>query len=105
MSDNETDEPLPADAKPDIEEWAGDLTYREAHLFTEGAFDGFRQVSPRYGKKVQGKVAADSWYYKGGFVIGWIIKALLLGAGASGLSGVSPAEFVELVRPFIETAG
>lgn len=75
----------------DVAEWAADLTYREAHLFVEGFFDGFRHVDPRYGKAVQGAVTGDSWYYKGGFVIGWTLKALLLIAGGATLPAIANA--------------
>lgn len=85
-----SEKPLKADDSVDLQDWYEDLTYREAHLFVEGFFDGFRQIDPRYGKKVQGRVVGDSWYYKGGFVIGWIVKTGLLAAGGAAASGSIP---------------
>lgn len=80
---NET--PLESNDTVDVDDWAKDLTYREIHLATEGLFDGFRQVRPRFRKRVQGTVVGDSWYYKGAFVLGYLLKAILLiGAGAYG---------------------
>jgi hypothetical protein len=70
----------------DVREWYDDLTYREAHLAMEGGFDGFLHQDPRFSKSVQGRVVGDSWYYKGGYVLGWVVKALLLLALA--LAGV-----------------
>ena len=70
--------PLDKSDTPDFEEWAQDLTYREVHLFVEGAFDGFRRVDPRFRKNLQGKVVGDSWYYKGGYILAYITKVLLV---------------------------
>lgn len=84
-----TDEPLGADDSVDINEWARDLTYREVHLTVEGVFDGFRQVRPRFRKRVQGTVVGDSWYYKGGFVFGYVLKAVLAIAAAAVGVGVA----------------
>ena len=96
------DSSLPADAPADINDWVADLTYREAHLFTEGAFDGFRHIDPRYGKLVQGKVAADSWYYKGGFIAGWTLKSLLILGGADASTGFRGSQAVfELASMFL----
>ena len=72
------DDPLSADDTVDVSAWKTDLTYREVHLAVEGLFDGFRQVRPRFRKRVQGTVVGDSWYYKGAFVAGYSLKALLL---------------------------
>lgn len=79
----EETEPLDADDTVAVDDWARDLTYREIHLAVEGAFDGFRQVKPRFGKKVQGTVTGDSWYYKGAFVGGYVLKYLVLIAAAA----------------------
>lgn len=81
--DTTTDDPLDSSDAIDVDDWAADLTYREAHLLTEGAFDGFRHIDPRFGKRVQGAVAGDSWYYKGGYIGGWALKAVLIGGGVA----------------------
>jgi hypothetical protein len=73
------DGPLDADDGVDVADWASDLTYREVHLFTEGAYRGLLRLDPRPGKKLQGRVLADSWYYKGGYVLGYLSKAVILG--------------------------
>lgn len=62
----------------DIVDFYEDLTYYEVHIAVEGLFDGFRQVRPRFGKKVQGKVVADSWYYKFLYVFGYLLKYVIL---------------------------
>jgi hypothetical protein len=67
---------------PDVTEWAADLTYREVHLFVEGVFDGFRRVDPRFRKNLHGKVVGDSWYYKGGYVLAYALKVVLLAIAA-----------------------
>jgi len=83
-----TDKPLQPDDGVSINDWAADLTYKEVHLFTEGVFRGLRQLDPRPGKKLQGRVLADSWYYKGGYVLGYLLKAVILGAAGLGFGGV-----------------
>jgi len=79
---------IDADDAVDVEEWAKDLTYREVHLFTEGFWAGFtkRPFPIDRNKKLQGKVVADSWYAKGGFVIGRLLWVLLIGGGLSQLA-------------------
>jgi hypothetical protein len=75
-----------------LDDWAADLSYREVHLFTEGFFRGFTR-RPFGDVKLQGRVVADSWYAKGGYVIGRILQALLVLAGVGGaatFSGVLP---------------
>lgn len=73
----------------DLQQWAADLTYREVHLFTEGFYRGLMRLDPRPGKKLQGTVLADSWYYKGGYVLGYVAKAGLLGLSGVGLQEVA----------------
>lgn len=76
------DDALEADDQVDAADWVADLTYREIHLSVEGLFDGFRQVRPRFRKRVQGTVVGDSWYYKGAFVAGYVLKFVLAVAAA-----------------------
>ena len=88
-----SDEPLDAGDGVGFDEWAADLTYREAHLFTEGFFRGFTRRPFGREVRLQGKVIADSWYAKGGYVIGRVIQALLALAGVGGAAlaaGVTP---------------
>jgi hypothetical protein len=86
MSDKE---PLSADDNVNVTDWAQDLTYREVHLFTEGVFRGLTRLDPRPGKELQGKVLADSWYYKGGFVIGYLISlVVVVAAGITGMEAL-----------------
>lgn len=89
MTMTEDQPPLEADDGVDVDEWARDLTYREIHLSVEGVFDGFRQVRPRFRKRVQGTVVGDSWYYKSGFVVGYTLKALLAITAAAVGTGVA----------------
>ena len=81
-------EPLDADDGVDVADWARDLTYREVHLFTEGVYRGLVRLDPRPGKKLQGRVLADSWYYKGGYVLGYLLKAGLMGLAGVGAGGL-----------------
>jgi hypothetical protein len=86
MSDS-PDQPLEKDDPVRVDDWARDLTYKEVHLFTEGFYRGLLRLDPRPGKKLQGTVLADSWYYKGGYVLGYLLKAVILFAAGTGLQG------------------
>jgi len=86
----ESKQPLDKDDTVEIEDWWLDLTYKEVHLFTEGVYRGLLRLDPRPGKKLQGTILADSWYYKGGFVIGYILKALLVGLSGVGITDLLP---------------
>lgn len=81
-----TPQSLDADDAVDVEEWFEDLTYKEVHLFVEGLYRGISNLSLSQ-KKLQGKVVGDSWYAKGGWIVGKLIHALLLG-GAAEIGGV-----------------
>lgn len=69
-------------------EWVNDLTYKEVHLFTEGFYTGLRNLDPRWKRRLQGTVLADSWYAKGGYAIGYLLKVVLVVLAGQGLSGV-----------------
>jgi hypothetical protein len=77
-------EPLEGSDTVHLVEWARDLTYDEVHLFIEGLYRGLVRLDPRPEKKLGGTVLADSWYYKGGFVLGYLLKAAVVGSAGVG---------------------
>lgn len=87
------DDPLPKDAGVDIEAFVSDLTYHEVHLFVEGFFRGYTGKPFGHKVKVQGTVVADSWYAKGGYVLGQFAqlgKWFLILVGVYVLGGAPP---------------
>jgi len=65
--------PLGANDTVNPLDWYKDLTYKEVHLLVEGLFRGIMDL-PFKRVKLQGSVLSDSWYAKGGFIIGWSVK-------------------------------
>lgn len=88
-----TNKGLSPDDSIDLGEWYDDLTYKEVHLFVEGFYRGFVGLDPRWGKKLQGRVIGDSWYAKGGFVLGKMGQLLLAGGGFEVATGIPVLPF------------
>jgi hypothetical protein len=72
------DDPLDKDDSVDVGDWYEDLTYKEVHLFVEGFYRGVRNLDPRFSRKLQGTVLGDSWYAKGGYVLGTLLHVVLV---------------------------
>lgn len=66
-----------------IGSWLKDFTYNEAHLFILGFYSGFTAVRPRprqepndaYKRRLNWK--HNAWYWKGAYVLGYTLKAIL----------------------------
>jgi hypothetical protein len=78
LDPNDTVESLPATDSISFRKFLKDLTYREIHLFVVGVFYGITGRKLKQKTKVQGKVAPDSWYAMGGFVIGRILMLVIV---------------------------
>jgi hypothetical protein len=66
-----------------ITAWFKDLTYAEVHLAAMGLYAGFVAIRPKRRQipNIEGfdpDTAADKWYYRGMYVIGYVLKIGLL---------------------------
>jgi len=89
LDPNDTVESLPATDSVSFRAFLKDLTYREIHLFVVGVFYGISGRKLKRKLTVQGKVAPDSWYAMGGFVIGRILMLLIAVTVGSSMAGIS----------------
>jgi hypothetical protein len=88
LDPNDEVESLPATGSISFRAFLKDLTYREIHLFVVGVFYGLSGRKLNQKLTVQGKVAPDSWYAMGGFVIGRIL--MLVVAVVVAVTGLMP---------------
>jgi hypothetical protein len=81
-------ESLPATGSISFRKFLKDLTYREIHLFVVGVFYGITGKKLKQKTKVQGKVAPDSWYAMGGFVVGRLLMLLIVVCAGGAYAGI-----------------
>jgi hypothetical protein len=63
--------------------WFKDLTYQEVHLFVLGMYSGLVAIRPKRRAVPRGpglgkEGGPDTWYHRGGYILGYIIKVLAL---------------------------
>lgn len=73
--------------------WLDDLTWNEVHLMVLGLYAGFVAIRPRPRHQPVGRLnwEHNEWYWKGMYVAGYVLKALILGA-------VGAAQLPELLQ-------
>lgn len=73
--------------------WFRDFTYNEAHLMILGFYSGFVAIRPKPRQFPSESLREalrwehNSWYWKGMYVVGYALKAILTGLWATGNLG------------------
>lgn len=77
-----------------IRGWFKDFTYNEAHLLILGFYSGFVAIRPTARQEPKPSVkkelnwAANSWYWRGAYAVGYTLK-MFLSLGAAFAAGLT----------------
>lgn len=61
------------------------LTYNELHLFWMGLYSGFVAMRPKHRQEPKASMKeslnweSNKWYWQGAYILGYILKVILLG--------------------------